>query len=348
MRTESDVRADRRRQQLFQPIFSWWWSNRGQWPRRHQRLRSRRDTRVRGDAGRRAGVSSGPLTLQAAVDRALSANPTIAAARLSGAVNEAGLALARERPNPEVTVEFEKETPKQGYGVSLPIELGGKRSKRIAVGQATLHAGQAELAATIAQVSNDVRRAYFDVLVDDARLAILRELRDLSRRVETPPKPASALVRPPAWKSSRRGSRWQKPKTRPLPPKDCRRRPARRLNALLGQPLGAPQTLTTPLEIGDAIVAETAVNLARTQSAELAVLDRRIEEQRAKVVLAGALRVPDLVPTATLTHDAEPEFTWGWRAGIAVTLPLFATHKAGVLVEQTTLDQLQAGRQAAV
>ena len=131
---------------------------------------------------------SGPLTLQAAVDRALSANPTIAAARLSGAVNEAGIALARERPNPDVTVEFEKETPKQGYGVSLPIELGRKRSKRIAVGQATLHAGQAELAATIAQVRNDVRRAYFDVLVDDARLGILRELR--------PSQPATPMVGP--------------------------------------------------------------------------------------------------------------------------------------------------------
>lgn len=52
------------------------------------------------------------------------------------------------------------------------------------------------------------------------------------------------------------------------------------------------------------------------------------------------------IPTATLTHDAQPEFTYGWRAGLAVTLPIFATHKAGVRVEQTTLDQLQAQRQA--
>jgi cobalt-zinc-cadmium efflux system outer membrane protein len=65
------------------------------------------------------------------------------------------------------------------------------------------------------------------------------------------------------------------------------------------------------------------------------------------LALARALRVPDLVPSAALTHDAEPEFTWGWRAGVAMTVPLFATHKAGVLVEQATLDQLMAGRQAA-
>ena len=58
--------------------------------------------------------------------------------------------------------------------------------------------------------------------------------------------------------------------------------------------------------------------------------------------------MPDLIPTATLTHDAQPEFTYGWRAGVAVTLPIFTSHKAGVLVEQATLDQLMAQRQAAL
>ena len=132
-------------------------------------------------AGQVAPVGS--LSLQAAIDRALAANPTIAAARLTSAVNQAGLALAGERPNPEVTAEFEKETPKQAFGLALPVELGGKRSKRMAVSEATIRAGEAELAATIAQVRNDVRRAYYSVLVADARLTLLRELRDLSQRV---------------------------------------------------------------------------------------------------------------------------------------------------------------------
>src|SRR4029453_14977419 len=50
--------------------------------------------------------------------------------------------------------------------------------------------------------------------------------------------------------------------------------------------------------------------------------------------------------TATLTHDAQPEFTYGWRAGVAVTLPMFTRPKAGDVVEQTTLDQLAAEREA--
>ena len=86
--------------------------------------------------------------------------------------------------------------------------------------------------------------------------------------------------------------------------------------------------------------------LAQTASTDLMVLDRQIDTQRARIVLAQALRLPDVVPAATLTHDAQPDFTYGWRAGVAVTLPLFTSHRAGVIVEQTTLDQLNAQRQA--
>jgi outer membrane protein TolC len=55
--------------------------------------------------------STGPLTLEGAIERALSANPTIAAARLRGAIATAGLGVAGDRLNPEVRVEFERETP---------------------------------------------------------------------------------------------------------------------------------------------------------------------------------------------------------------------------------------------
>src|SRR4026207_384141 len=98
----------------------------------------------------------GSLTMQVAIERAMAANPTIAAARLRGPINLANLAVARERLNPEGSSELEKETPKEAYGVAVPLELGGKRARRIEVAEATIRAGDAEVAATIAQVRNDV------------------------------------------------------------------------------------------------------------------------------------------------------------------------------------------------
>ena len=288
------------------------------------------------------------LTLQAAIDRALAANPTLAAVRLASAINLAGLALARERPNPEATVEFEKETPKQAFGVALPIELGGKRTKRIAVSQATIRAGEAELAATIAQVRNDVRRAYYAVLVADARSSVLRELRDLSQRVRDTAQARFETGDAPRLEVLQASLALAGAENEAIAAQGVSVAARTRLNALLGQPLDTMQPLSTPLAGGGPIATDAAVDLARTGSAELAVLDRQIEQQRARVTLAHALRVPDLIPTATLTHDAQPEFTYGWRAGLAVTVPILTTHKAGVLVEQSTLDHLMAQREAAV
>ena len=123
-----------------------------------------------------------PLTFEQAVERALAANPTIAAARLGRAVRQAGIGVAGERPNPELTFEVEKETPKQSLGIAVPIELAGKRAKRIAVEEAALEVSAAEFQATIAQVRNDVRRSYFDTAVTGARLMVLSDLRDLAQR----------------------------------------------------------------------------------------------------------------------------------------------------------------------
>jgi len=288
------------------------------------------------------------LTLQAALDRALAANPTIAAARLTSAIHLAGRALAGERPNPEATVEFEKETPKQAYGFALPLELGGKRAKRIAVSEATIHAGEAELTATIAQVRNEVRRAYYEVLVAEARLLVLRELRDLSQRVRDTAQARFDAGDAPRLEVLQASLVLAAAENETIAVQGVSVAARTRLNALIGQPLDTSQRLSTSLDAGGPVEVDAALNLARTGSATLALLDRQIEQQRARLALAHALRTPDLVPTATLTHDAEPEFTYGWRAGLAITVPIFTTHSAGVAVEQTTLDQLMAQRQAAV
>ena len=290
---------------------------------------------------------AGSLTLQAAMERAIAANPAIAAARLGRAIDVAGLALAGERLNPEASFEIEKETPKQSFGVAVPLELGGKRSKRIAVGEATIRAGEAALAATIAQIRNDVRRAYFEALVADARSTVLRELRDLSQRARDTAQARFDSGDAPRLEVLQADLAFATSENEATAADGVALSARSKLNAVLALPLDTVRPLSTSLDAGGAVVASAALDLARRGSAELATLDRRIDEQRARLELAHALRTPDIVPTATLTHDAQPEFTYGWRAGVAVTLPLFTSHKAGVMVEETTLAQLTTQRQAA-
>ena len=301
-------------------------------------------------AATRAGAqpAGGSLTLEAAMQRALAANPTIVAARLGRAINVAGLAVASERLNPEGTVEFEKETPKQAFGVAVPLELGGKRARRIAVSEATIRAGEAEVASTVAQVRNEVRRAYFDLVVADARLGVLRELRDLSRRARDTAQTRFDSGDAPRLEVLQADLALATAENEANAAEAMVFAGKSRLNAVLALPLDTPQQLATPMDPAGPVVTATVLALARSGSAELAVIDRRIDAQRARLELARALRVPDVVPTATLTHAAEPEFNYGWRAGVAVTLPLFTTHRAGVMVEETTLAQLGEQRRAAL
>lgn len=297
-------------------------------------------------AGQAAPVE--PLTLDMAVERALAANPTIAAARLGRAVRLAGIAVAGERPNPEVTFEAEKEAPKQTLGIAVPIELGGKRGKRIAVERAGLEVNASELQATIAQVRNDVRRGYFDAVVAEARWGVLRELRDLARRVRATAQTRFDFGDVPRLEVLQADLAVNTAEAEASTASGDVAATRARLNALLALPNDSAQSLSTPLDAAGPIDTNVMLGRARTANAEVMVIDRRLDEQRARVDLARALRVPDAVPGAALTHDAEPEFTYGWRAAVTIAIPVFTSHRAGVALEDATLAQLAAEREAAL
>ena len=107
-------------------------------------------------------------------------------------------------------------------------------------------------------------------------------------------------------------------------------------------------SLATPIDAGITAAVAQAVGRADAASAEIAVFDRLLAEQRARIALAAAMRVPDVTPEATITRGAEPEFTTGWRAGVGIAIPVFTRHRATVRLEEATLAALTAEREAAL
>src|SRR3989442_16043903 len=77
-----------------------------------------------------------PLTLDEAFALAATNNRTITAARLRRAVDQAGIDVARERPNPDLRDEQAKETPPQSVPARPPLQPGGKPRRAIARGGA--------------------------------------------------------------------------------------------------------------------------------------------------------------------------------------------------------------------
>ncbi len=296
-----------------------------------------------------AGESQSPaaaLTYSAALSRALSANPRIIAARLRRPIGIASRDVAAERLNPEFRVEASKETPKEGYTLAVPLELGGKRSRRIAVADAAIATGDAELNVTIAEVQADLRRAFIARVIAENRLTLLTDMQMLAQRARDAAQArfdAGGVPRLEVVQAQLALADAENQATAARGTVDATRAT---LNAVLALPLDAPTPIETSLDIEPALSVETVVARARQSSAELLAIDRRIDEQRARLALAHALRTPDVTPEASLTRRAEPEFDTGWRAAIAVSIPVFTTHSAGVRVEDATLAQLTSEREA--
>ncbi|MEP7116081.1 MAG: TolC family protein [Acidobacteriota bacterium] len=288
-----------------------------------------------------------PLTLEAAIERGVHDNLALHAARERQLAAAAAVDVARQRPNPEVRVEFERETPTQAYTLGLPLELGGKRRRRIALGTAGVEVSVAESDLAAVDLRAAIRRGYFDVAGADARLALLREVLALAARARDAAQQRFAAGGAPRLEVLQAELARAEAENQVTALVGAAAAARAQLRALLALPADAELALATPIDAG--IVAAPGVSPANPDTAvDLAILASQIEEQRARVALASALQTPDLLPEATITRGAEPEFSTGWRVGVGVTVPLFTRHRAAVHVEEATLSALTLERDAAL
>ena len=288
------------------------------------------------------------LTLTAALERAMAANPAILAAQGRRAIGAAGVAVAGERLNPEGRIELDRDTPRQAYTLAVPLELGGKRSRRLAVAEAAVRTTDAEIAQIIAETRNAVRRAYFDRAVAEARLALFEELQTITTRVRDAAQQRFDAGDAPRLEALQAQLALAQAENQVTGARGTATAARMQFNALLGLPVDAQTTLAPPA-LEAPMTFEAALARAKAASAELGVLDRRLDEQRARLALAKALRTPDITPEGSVTRGfgEGAEFQTGWKAAVAVTMPLFTSHKAGVVLEESTLSQLTAERTAA-
>jgi cobalt-zinc-cadmium efflux system outer membrane protein len=289
-----------------------------------------------------------PLTLATSLERAMAANPAILAAQGRRAIGAAGVAVAGERLNPEGRIELDRDTPRQAYTLAVPLELGGKRSRRLAVAEATVRTTDAEIAQVIAETRNAVRRAYVDRAVAEARLALFEDLQMITTRVRDTAQQRFDAGDAPRLEVLQAQLAFAQAENQVTGARGTATAARMQFNALLGLPVDAPTTLAPPA-LDAPMTYEAALGRAKAASAELAVLDRRLDEQRARLALAKSLRTPDITPEGSVTRGfgEGAEFQTGWKAAVAVTMPLFTSHKAGVVLEESTLSQLTAERSAA-
>jgi cobalt-zinc-cadmium efflux system outer membrane protein len=288
-----------------------------------------------------------PLTLDEALSTALAASRALAAARLGREETRARGEVARQRPNPELLLEETRDYPRDAATVSLPIERGGKRRARIGLAAAQGRGDEAEIARLLAATRNQVRRAYFALAAAQRRAAETVELQALAERARDA--------------ASARFTAGDVPRLDALQAELAAAQAAGEtdkaagllagaradLNTLLGRPPAGPLDVAAGLDDGRVPPPDEAVRLAESASTELAALDAGIVQQQAQVELAQAETAHDITAGAAVTHDSPPDFQWGWRASLTLTLPVFNTGRSQVQLEQATLARLKAERDAA-
>lgn len=115
------------------------------------------------------------LSLEMAIRLAKQHNAEIRAANNEVAASEAALIQLGVRPNPEVAYSVEdlkKATRTTTLQINQVLELGGKRSARVAAGERTRDAAAADRTIKIVDVRANVITVFFDVLIGQERLVL--------------------------------------------------------------------------------------------------------------------------------------------------------------------------------
>ena len=191
-----------------------------------------------------------------------------------------------------------------------------------------------------------MRRAYFTAVASDRRIVLTQELATIATRARDAAQERFQAGAAPRLEALQAGLALAQAENDVAAAQGAAVAARAELNALLAYPPSAAPTLADSLEGHPLPTLDVVTQQALAANAELAVLQKRIDEARARAALARAMRHPDPSVSGALTYDAPGEFTVGWRAGAAIALPVFTTGKADVAVADATVVRAEADRNA--
>ncbi|MBA3942762.1 MAG: transporter [Sphingopyxis sp.] len=295
-----------------------------------------------------------PLTLAEALAAARAQSPGIDAADAGIRATDAARTVAGLRPNPSFEAQTENVAGSGQYrglssaettvGLALPIELGGKRSARVAVADARGDRARLQAAIALADLELLVTQTYIEAAAAERRLLAAREqvgianeaLRVASDRVQVGD--TSPIDQ-------------QRAEVQAINARTAADRAERavavargNLARLIGRPVtGALDSIWFNAigGYGPVLPAQASGTLALVAAkADVATAD-------AQVRLARAQRIPDVTISASArrleaTNDVAAVF------GVSIPIPLFNNGRAAVAQAKAERDQFDAQRRLAL
>jgi len=287
------------------------------------------------------------LSLQDALDTATRQNLDLVAARLRQAVSEAGVQIARQRPNPTVSFAALRDLPHESLIVDQPLELGGVRGRRIELARSEVPLAGIEYAALERQVRRKVREAYYGAVLARGITAYQIRLLEIAKRLQEIAQTRFEAGDVPQLETVQADLIVARAETDLEVSRQQEKTAFSQLNILLNEPAGMDWELATPMDapLSSASMEELILR-AQQSNPELQHLaqEQRIEE--AHRFLLQAQRAPHVTLQFGSDFNSPPDFRVGPRGQLAVELPLFSRNQGELAQSQATSRFLESAVQA--
>lgn len=294
------------------------------------------------------------LTLADALTRAEIQNLDLQAARAQRAVALAGVRIAGQRPNPTAFLSVVRDTPHESLFFDQPIEIGGRRGKRIELAKQEGVLTESSIATFERQVRREVRIAYFTLAftrrvtaqkLEAAKLAA--RLKEIAQERFESGDIAQLEVTQAELELSRANAGAQV----------ARREEeiaTSQLNVLFNAPASTSWDLASAIDaFPQPLSLESLVNRASDSSAEIRRLLQEAKVEESRTGLLKAERIPNLGLEFGVDFNSPGPggFHEGGRGQISMELPIFTRNQGEIAQSTATLRALEqeiAARRRAV
>jgi cobalt-zinc-cadmium efflux system outer membrane protein len=280
------------------------------------------------------------LDLRTALSAAEAGNLELRVARQQRSLAIAGLTTARLLPNPTIGFTAARDTPHEGVSLDLPIELGGKRAKRIAVAQEEQKSTEIDIAGLTRQIRRRTRESFYRSLAAREQTAQAKTLTDLSTRIRDMAQQrfeagdvAELEVLQAEVEFARSAADYETTA-------QAERAADVELAALLNRSFDTPLSLQGQLaDIPPTPTLQAVTSQAMQTSSDLLKTTQDLKTEERRLELAKTQRIPNLDFSVGTDFNSPHDFRVGPKGGISLVLPLF-NHGQGEIALSSARTEL--------
>ncbi|HEX2712872.1 MAG TPA: TolC family protein [Candidatus Acidoferrales bacterium] len=283
------------------------------------------------------------LSLREALDLANQKNLELAAARERRAVSLAGVRIARQLPNPSATFGASRDTPHENLLFDQPLEIGGRRHRRIELAQQSAGLTELEIESLTREVRQRVRGAFYAAAFAGGVSRQRGEALELAKRLREIAQARFQAGDVPQLEVFQAELEVSRAEAELRVAQEREKTAFSQLNVLLNHPPDTQWELVGSLEDlpPRQSLPELVERAAESNSGLRHLLQEQKVEQRRRALLQ-AERIPNVDVQFGTDFNAPRDFQVGPRGQISLVLPLFTRNQGEIAQSSANLRVLES------